>query len=473
MAYHKIMRVSRHRGNHGWVGQIRTGDRPIWFHAVRRLALRLGLTCVSFLWAVHWLSGDQTTTPNIILIMADDLGYGDLGCYGQSRFRTPRLDQMASEGIRFEHFYAGSPQGAASRATLMTGRHTGHATIRGEGKQPLDYGDFTLAECLKQASYRTCALGQWGMGQSGSTGLPNLQGFDEWFGFLDLDKAINRYPEFLWRNQEMLRFEANANQGRGLYVSYKFTEAAMNFIQMPREEPFFLYVSYTLPGVKADAPTTKPYSTEAWSPEQQLHAATIYRLDRDVGKILDLLDERGLTSSTLVLFCSDNGPEGDQVDFFQSTGSLRMGGGRLYEGHIRSPLILRWRGHLQEGQVSQQVCAAWDLLPTLGALSGVSVPDGLDGISLVPVMRDGPLIPRQPLYWETHRKGFEQAVRMGHWKGIRPAQDAKIELYNLLQDPGEVDDLASQNPDVVQQMREIMKASRTDTSQWPVSELLN
>ena len=206
--------------------------------------------------------------PNIIFILADDLGYGDIGAYGQKHFRTPRLDQMAREGIRFTQYYAGSTVCAPSRSVLMTGLHSGHTRIRGNGNVPLDYGDLTLAEILKKKKYDTCALGKWGLGEAGSTGLPNLQGFDEWFGFLNQKKAHNHFPEVVWRNQQLWQFPENSEGKQGLFIHYKFTDAAINYIKTPREAPFFLYLAYTLPHKHVIAPTAKPYKDEKW-PEPQ------------------------------------------------------------------------------------------------------------------------------------------------------------------------------------------------------------
>ena len=417
-------------------------------------------------------SRERTPQPNVILIVVDDLGIGDLGCYGQRHFQTPRLDQMAQEGVRFTHYYSGSPVGAASRAVLMTGRHSGHATIRGNQKVPLEYGDYTLAEGLKQLSYASCAIGLWSMGQPGSTGLPNLQGFDEWFGFLDQEAARNHYPEFLWRNQQVIRFEANGNNRRGLYIPYKFTDAAMNFIQSTGSSPFFLYLSYTLPAGDLMVPTTKPYSDMDWPEEQKMKAAMIYRLDRDVGKILDLLDEKDLSSSTLVLFCSDNGPPREGVvdpDFFKSSGELRGGSEELYEGGIRSPMIMRWKGQLNSGKVSDQVFAAWDLMPTILELCGENLPGGLDGVSLKQTLLKGDLVKHPPMYWETHEEGFRQAIRFERWKAIRFGMGEGVELYDLEKDPSEQTDLSLSHPDLVAELTQLMDVSHTSSSAWPVS----
>lgn len=409
--------------------------------------------------------------PNIIFIMADDLGYGDLGCYGQKRFKTPRLDQMASEGVRFTQYYAGSTVCAPSRSVLMTGLHTGHTRIRGNGQVPLDYGDLTVAEILKKKHYDTCVLGKWGLGEAGSTGLPNLQGFDEWFGFLNQKKAHNHYPDVVWRNQELWYFPENDNGKEGLFIHYKFTDAAINYINMQRENPFFLYLAYTVPHKRVIAPTAKPYQNEDWPEPQKMLAAMIFRLDRDVGKILDALDAKELSENTVIFFCSDNGPhnqEGVDPEFFQSSGPFRGIKRDLYEGGIRSPMIVRWKGKIQPGQTSDQVWAAWDVFPTLSELAGIKPPIGLDGESMVEPLMKGKTKDHAPLYWEFHEKGFHQAVRMDDWKAVRHAVDASLELYDLSKDPGETQDVSGENRRIVNRMTSFLKSARSDSGEWPL-----
>ena len=409
--------------------------------------------------------------PNIIFIMADDLGYGDIGAYGQKHFRTPRLDQMAREGIRFTQYYAGSTVCAPSRSVLMTGFHSGHTRIRGNGSVPLDYGDLTLAEILKKKKYDTFALGKWGLGEAGSTGLPNLQGFDEWFGFLNQKKAHNHFPEVVWRNQQLWQFPENSEGKQGLFIHYKFTDAAINYIKTPREAPFFLYLAYTLPHKQVIAPTAKPYKEEEWPEPQKMLAAMIYRLDRDVGKILNALDDQGLSEDTIVFFCSDNGPhdqEGVDPVFFQSSGPFRGIKRDLYEGGIRSPMIVRWKGKIQPGQTSDQVWAAWDVFPTLTELAGLKVPLGLDGESMVEPLLNGKIKKHAPLYWEFHEKGFHQAARMGDWKAVRHGVDAPLELYDLSIDPGETQDVSSSNRRMIKKIESYLASARSDSREWPL-----
>ena len=434
--------------------------------------LVLFLVILGFSFAKAGLAAQVTPKPpNIIFIMADDLGYGDLGCYGQKHFQTPRLDQMADEGIRFTQYYAGSTVCAPSRSALMTGFHTGHTRVRGNGNVPLDYGDLTVAEMLKKKNYNTCVLGKWGLGEAGSTGLPNLQGFDEWFGFLNQKKAHNHFPEVVWRNQQLWYFPENSNGQQELFIHYKFTDAALNYIKMPRETPFFLYLAYTVPHKRVIAPTAKPYKEEDWPDPQKMLAAMIYRLDRDVGKILDALDEQGLSENTIVFFCSDNGPhnqEGVDPKFFKSAGPFRGIKRDLYEGGIRSPMIVRWKGKIQPGQTSDQVWAAWDVFPTLSELAGLKAPVGLDGESMVEPLLNGKTKRHAPLYWEFHEKGFHQAVRMDDWKAVRHGVDAPLELYDLTADPGETQDLAASNRRIVRKIESYLESARSDSMEWPL-----
>lgn len=445
----------------------RRRDESFWQIRAITIVVALGMFLIFGL-ATH---AAAAKAPNIIFIMADDLGYGDLGCYGQKHFETPRLDQMASEGIRFTQYYAGSTVCAPSRSVLMTGFHTGHTRVRGNGRVPLDYGDLTVAEMLKQKSYETCVIGKWGLGEAGSTGLPNLQGFDEWFGFLNQREAHNHYPHLLWRNQDLIGISQNASGQKGLYIHYKFTDVAINFIKMPHKNPYFLYLPYTLPHKRVEAPTTKPYADKDWPEPQKMLAAMIYRLDLHVGKILDALDETGQAENTIVFFCSDNGPhnqEGVDTDFFKSSGPFRGIKRDLYEGGIRSPMIVRWKGRIQPGQVSDQVWAAWDVFPTLSELAGLKAPQGLDGESMVDAILDGKTKDHDPLYWEFHEGGFHQAVRMGDWKGVRHGIQSPLELYDLSEDPGEKQDVADNERRMISRMERFLKTARSESNEWPV-----
>jgi arylsulfatase A-like enzyme len=425
----------------------------------------------------------QTRKPNVILILADDLGYGDLGSYGQRFFRTPNLDRMAREGMRFTQFYAGSPVCAPSRATLMTGLHQGHALVRGNmdvnnRRVALRSEDLTVAEVLKGAGYRTGVIGKWGLGEPDTSGIPNRQGFDYWFGYLNQNLAHNYYPDYLWRNEERVTLP------KGTYSHDLFTKEALDFIRRERERPFFLYLAYTLPhanneltrktGNGMEVPTDAPYTRESWRQQEKNYAAMVARLDADTGKIMSLLKELGLDGETIVMFSSDNGPQskdegGYDQAFFDSNGPLRGIKRELYEGGIRAPFVVRWPGKIRAGRTSDYVAAQWDLLPTMAALAGVRPPAATDGISILPVLLGQRRQPRhQYLYWEFHEGGFAQAARMGRWKAVRHGTDGPIELYDLHRDVGEARDVAAQHPELVRRMTEIIEREHVESEHWPV-----
>lgn len=431
------------------------------------------------------------TRPNIIIILADDLGYGDLGCYGQEQIQTPQLDQMAAEGLRFTQCYAGSTVCAPSRCALMTGLHTGHALVRGNKRVPLRPDDVTVAEVLKAAGYTTGIVGKWGLGEPDSTGIPNRQGFDEWFGYLNQRNAHNYYPEFLWHNQAKFPLAGNvAVDGvateRAQYSHDLFTQRALQFIADHRDGPFFLYLAYTIPhannergkaeGNGMEVPDDKPYSGKPWPRPQKDHAAMITRMDADVGRLLRRLRELGIDEKTVVFFTSDNGPHkegGADPAFFRSAGPLRGYKRDLYDGGIRVPMLVRWPGVVQPGSVSDLVWASWDFLPTAVELGGANAPAGLDGISVVPTLIGEPRAGRkQPthdyLYWEFHERGFQQAVRTGDWKAVRSKADGPLELFDLRTDIGERNDVAPAYPDIVSRIESYLDTARTESKAWPV-----
>lgn len=425
--------------------------------------------------------------PNIILILADDLGYGDLGCYGQRLFQTPNLDRMAVEGVRFTQCYAGSTVCAPSRCCLMLGQHTGHAIIRGNALVPLRPGDVTVAEVLKQAGYATGLVGKWGLGEADTTGIPNRQGFDEFFGYLNQVHAHNYYPDFLWRNQTRHPLAGNvvkdgvASQ-RAQYSHDLFTREAIAFVERHRDKPFFLYLAYTIPhannekaqaeGNGMEVPSDEPYSDRPWPQPQKNQAAMISRMDRDIGRLLARLRELHLDERTIVFFSSDNGPHregGGDPTLFRSAGPLRGCKRDLYEGGIRVPMIVRWPGTIRAGTVSDQVWAFWDFLPTAAELAGTTPPPGLDGTSMVPaLLGDGRRKQHDFLYWEFHERGFQQAVRMGDWKAVRLKPGGALELYNLRDDVGETKNIAAEHPDVVAKIEAYLKTARTESLDWPI-----
>lgn len=436
------------------------------------------------------------TRPNIIYVLADDLGYGDLGCYGQKAIQTPNIDRMAAEGMRFSRHYAGSTVCAPSRCCLMTGLHTGHSYVRGNreakplGQLPLPEGTVTVAGLLKQAGYATGLTGKWGLGGPDSTGAPNRQGFDYFFGYLCQRHAHNYYPEFLFENQQRVPLRNKVAEpredGAGVavekvdYSHDLIAEKALAFIERHRKGPFFLYMAVTIPHANNEAgkagmevPDVGIYADKDWPDPQKGHAAMISRLDRDMGRLLDLLKRLGIDDETLVVFSSDNGPHkegGADPAFFGSSGPLRGYKRDLYEGGIRVPLIARWPGRIAAGSGCNHISAFWDMLPTFAELAGIEAPDGLDGISMVPSLLGRPDEQRSHdyLYWEFHERGGDQAVRMGDWKAIRLGRANRLELYNLKDDPGESVDIADQCPETVEKAKKLLIESRTESEFWPL-----
>ena len=434
--------------------------------------------------------------PNIIYILADDLGYGDLGCYGQKRIKTPNIDKMAAEGMRFTQHYAGSTVCAPSRCCLMTGYHTGHALVRGNALVPLEPGDVTVAKLMKQAGYTTALIGKWGLGEAGSTGIPNKQGFDYFFGYLNQVHAHNYYPEFLWKNEQKVplrnkvkRAKTGIAKGVGgvstnkLDYSHDFmTKEALAFVERNKSNPFFLYIAYTIPHANNQAgkkgmevPDYGIYKDKDWPESQKGQAAMITRMDGDVGKLFALLEKLGIDDNTLVIFTSDNGPHregGNDPDFNNSNGPLRGIKRDLYEGGIRVPMIARWPGKVKPYTTNNHISAFWDILPTCAELAGVKIPDEIDGISLAPTLlgRNGRQKQHKFLYWEfATARGTKQAVRMGDWKAVSFYQ-SHTELYNLKDNLGEKNNLAAKYPDIVKQAKQYMAASCTPSANWPLKK---
>jgi arylsulfatase A-like enzyme len=424
--------------------------------------------------------------PNIIFVLADDLGYGDLGCYGQKQIRTPNIDRLAAEGMRFTQCYAGSTVCAPSRCALMTGMHTGHCTVRGNALVPLRSADVTVAEVLKGAGYATALIGKWGLGEPGTAGVPNRKGFDFFFGYLNQVHAHNYYPDYLWKNEQKFPLAGNVVKEnvateRAQYSQDLFTQEALSFVERQRTKPFFLYLAYTIPhannergkveGNGMEVPSDAPYSGMPWPQTEKNHAAMITRLDADIGRLATRLQELHLDEETVVFFSSDNGPHkegGADPQFFQSSGPLRGYKRDLYEGGIRVPMLVRWPGKVRAGTVSEQVWAFWDFLPTAAELARGETPAGLDGISVVPtLLNNGPQKQHDFLYWEFHERGFQQAARMGDWKGIRKT-DGALELYDLQHDLGETSNVAALQPDVAAKIDAYLSSARSDSPQWPV-----
>jgi len=438
----------------------------------------------------HW-GGDGATPnpaakrPNIIFIMADDLGYGDLGCYGQKKIKTPNIDQLAEEGTRFTHCYAGSTVCAPSRSVLMTGQHTGHTRVRGnfgkvggavvldngspQRRIPLEPEDVTVAEVLKQAGYVTGIAGKWGLGEPDTTGLPSRQGFDEWFGYLNQRRAHTYYPPYLWRNEQKVILQGNKNGRREQYSHDLFTKFALDFIRRHKSEPFFLYLAYTIPHARYEIPSTEPYTDEPWPKDAKVHAAMITRMDADIGRLMVLLKELAIDNETLVFFCSDNGAAKRWDGIFDSSGPLRGHKGDLYEGGLRTPMIARWPGKVPAGKTSNAVWYFADVLPTLAELAGVKPPDNIDGISILPtLLGESQNTNDRFLYWEFFGRMFQQAVRWRNYKAVRQAPNKPLELYDLAGDVAEQHTIAAQRPDVVAAIEEYLTTARTDSLNWPI-----
>jgi arylsulfatase A-like enzyme len=430
------------------------------------------------------------TRPNIIFIHADDLGYGDLSCYGQRKFKTPNIDRLAAEGMRFTQYYAGSTVCAPSRSALMTGQHTGHTRIRGNARHPLLPEDVTVAEVLKSAAYKTALIGKWGLGEAGTTGVPNRQGFDYFFGYLNQRHAHNYYPSFLWRNEERSKLrnlvpdEDNEGSGNSTnrvdYTHDLMAEESLKFIEVNGGGPFFLYLAFTIPHANNEAknkgmevPDLGEFASKDWPDQEKAKAAMITRLDRDVGRLMALLKKLGIDDNTLVFFTSDNGPHregGADPDFFDSNGPLRGIKRDLYEGGIRVPMIARWPKRIKAGAKSDQVWAHWDLPPTLAEVAGVKPPAKIDGISMLNALLGRRQRSHEFLYWEFHERGFSQAARMGDWKAVRKSPDSPIELYDLKNDLGEQNDVAVKHSEVVKKIEEYLKTARTESELWPTKK---
>ena len=434
--------------------------------------------------------------PNIIFLLADDLGYGDLGCYGQKLINTPCLDRFAAEGMRFTQFYAGSTVCAPSRCALMTGLHTGHGFIRGNTRIDLRPTDVTVATVLKNAGYATGLFGKWGLGTEGGVGVPTKHGFDEFYGYLDQVHAHNYYPAFLMRNEarEALKNEVPGKGPFGGGVASKkveyshdlITREAFSFIERHKEKPFFLYLSWTIPHANNEAtkatgngnevPDLGEYKDKPWSEPQKAFAAMVSHLDRDVGRLLAQLKKHGLDENTIVFFSSDNGPHkegGNDPAFSRSSGPLRGIKRDLYEGGIRVPLLARWPGKVKAGAVSDHVGAFWDVPATFAELAGAKAPGKTDGLSFVPMLLgQGNQERHESLFWVFYERGGARAVRMGNWKAVQQPLSKPIQLYDLAADIGEKNDMAAMHPDVIERARKRMDAEYTPSPQFKLPEPL-
>ncbi|GAB3887128.1 arylsulfatase [Spirosoma agri] len=445
--------------------------------------------------------------PNIIFILADDLGYGDVGVYGQKLIKTPNIDRLAAEGIRFTQFYAGTSVCAPSRSSLLTGQHTGHTYIRGnkevqpEGQQPLADSVTTVAELLQKAGYKTAAFGKWGLGPVGSSGDPINQGFDRFYGYNCQALAHRAYPNHLWADERKIVLTANQNlQQTNDYAPDLIQKQALNFLAgQANKQPFFLFLPYTLPHAELVVPddsifahykgkfAEKPFKGADYGPDAKTggytsqaysratFAAMVTRLDMYVGQVLATLKANGLDRNTLVIFSSDNGPHtegGADPAFFNSSGGFRGVKRDLYEGGIRVPLLARWPDGIKPGTKSDYIGAFWDLLPTFAELAGTPTPAHLDGLSIVPSLTGkGSQKKHEYLYWEFHEGGGRQAIRQGNWKAVRlqvsKEPNGTVELYNLSNDPAETQNLAAKYPGKANELGQLMKASHVASALFP------
>jgi arylsulfatase A-like enzyme len=440
-------------------------------------------------------AADLPRQPNVIFILADDLGYGDLGCYGQEVIATPCLDTMAQQGLRFTQFYAGSTVCAPSRSVLMTGQHLGHTWVRGNSRGPgqtLRAEDVTVAELFQEAGYRTALIGKWGLGEAGTTGHPVRQGFDSFFGYLNQRHAHNYYPDFLWRNEAKVELDnvviqVGGSDSLGGYATHKgeyshdlFMNETQLFLREHRSDPFFLYLSLTIPhanneasaktGNGAEVPDYGIYADKDWPNPDKGQAAMITRMDRDLGALLDTLRKLDIDDDTLVIFTSDNGPHNESrhnIERFDPSGPLRGIKRALYEGGIRVPTIAWWPGTIEPGRTSGHIAYFGDFLATACDLAHVEAPDNVDSISFLPELLGEPQPEHDYLYWEFYEQGSRQAVRKGKWKAIRePMLSGPTALYDLSEDLGETTDLAADHPGIVAEMEALMDEARTPSPHW-------
>lgn len=464
----------------------------------------LGALCFFGIWILEpGASAAPAPRPNIIFILADDLGYGEIGCYGQKIIQTPRIDAMAREGMRFTQFYAGATVCAPSRSVLMTGQHHGRTRVRGNaGKanplaQSLRSNDVTVAKVLQAAGYKTALIGKWGLGDVGvaEQGLPRRQGFDYFFGFLNQHHAHNHYPDYLWRNEEKVPLPNDlvpvGDQGGGyaknpkVYADDLFADEAVKFIGENQGKPFYLFLSLVVPHANnernrelkdgSEVPDYGPYKDKPWPTPNKGHAAMITRMDGYVGRILDELKRLKLDDRTLVIFTSDNGPHkesGNSVEFFNSGGPLRGIKRDLTDGGIRVPFIAWWPGTVEAKKVSEHVGYFGDFMATAAELAGATLPPKLDSISFMPTLlgKNRQQQSHEWLYFEFHEGGFNSAAILdGRWKGIRKGgTNAALELYDLRRDIGETNNLAAKGAEPAGRIHRYLDTARSESADWPI-----
>ncbi|SKB39191.1 arylsulfatase [Daejeonella lutea] len=447
--------------------------------------------------------------PNVIFIIADDLGYGDIGAYGQKLIKTPHIDALAKQGIRFTQFYAGSSVCAPSRSSLMTGQHTGHTPIRGnkevlpEGQFPLQASAYTIAELFKDAGYATGNFGKWGLGFIGTEGDPNKQGFTQFYGYNCQRLAHDYFPDHLWDNHIRVALP-NTLTVSEIYAPDLIQRKALEFLETHKNRPFFAFLSYTLPHAGLELPENDslfshyrkifnevPKTVETVKTEPSLYkgqpyphaayAAMVTRLDNYVGEVVAKLKKLRIEKNTVIVFTSDNGPHvegGNDPQFFNSAAGFRGVKRDLYEGGIRVPMIVSWPAVIKKARISGYIGAFWDFMPTFSEMTGKPTPRNLDGLSILPEIKGKGKQPgHEYLYWEFHENGGRQAVRMGRWKGVklnaRTNFDSSVELYDLDNDIAEVKNIAAAHPDIVKRISEIMKDARVENADYPFMSNVN
>lgn len=462
-----------------------------------KISTRISIISAYLLLSLAMLSGEESK-PNIIYILADDLGYGDLSFLGQEKFETPNIDKLAAKGMFFEEHYSGSTVCAPSRSSLMTGQHTGRTFVRGnrevqpEGQYPISDESLLIPEILKDAGYVSGIFGKWGLGYPGSEGEPLKQGFDVFYGFNCQRLGHHYYPYHLWNNEEKVMLDENVGEAKGTYAPNLIHDRTLQFIEDSKDQPFFCFVASIIPHAELVAPEeymerfrgklseVKKYKGVDSGPKlrqgpyqsqdepRTAFAAMVALLDDQVGEIVAKTEELGIADNTLIIFTSDNGAHqegGADPDFFDSNGVFRGHKRDLYEGGIHVPMIAYWPGKIEAASTTGHISAFWDMLPTFSDLAGLPMPEGIDGISILPtLLGEGAQSNHPYLYWEFHERGGRMAVRMGKWKGVRydvfKKPNKPMELYDLSKDPGEKNNLASAHPEVVQRIEAIMKNAR-------------
>ena len=421
--------------------------------------------------AASVFQGLEKTKPNIIFILADDAGIGDFSAYGCKYGQTPNIDRLAKEGLKFTRAYSGNAVCAPSRCVLMTGLHPGHALRRAnqskDGLLPLPAGQITVARLLHDAGYATGGFGKWGLGNPGTTGVAEKEGFDVFFGYYDQVHAHDYYTDHLIRNSLNVPIRQS---GKHTWADYSHTHIAnetLKFIEQNKDRPFFCYAAWTPPHMHYVIPDNAPYSQKPWSETVRNYAAMVALVDRDVGRVMQKLKDLGLDDKTLVIFSSDNGANREFIEPLGSTGGLRGYKRLLYEGGIRTPFLARWPGRIQPSTTSDLLTSFVDFLPTAAELAGLPTPQGVDGLSILPtLLGQPPPAQHKSLYFEICEPFFQQAVHFGDWKGYRLGTADHLELYNLKADPTEQNNVAKEHPDIVKQIEAIMVAEHTPSPHY-------